>query len=30
MGKHKKWTLGDKVKIVKEFKSGAKILIIKM
>lgn len=25
MGKHKKWTLEDKVKIVKEFKNGATI-----
>ena len=25
MGKHKKWTLEDKVKIVKEFKKGATI-----
>ena len=25
MGKHKKWTLDDKVKIVKEFKDGATI-----
>lgn len=25
MGKHKKWTLEDKVKIVKEFKRGATI-----
>ena len=25
MGKHKKWTLEDKVKIVKEFKQGATI-----
>ncbi len=25
MGKHKKWTLQDKVKIVKEFKKGATI-----
>lgn len=25
MGKHKKWTLDDKVKIVKEFKAGATI-----
>lgn len=25
MGKHKKWTLDDKVKIVKEFKTGATI-----
>lgn len=25
MGKHKKWTLDDKVKIVKEFKNGATI-----
>lgn len=25
MGKHKKWTLEDKVKIVKEFKKGASI-----
>ena len=25
MGKHKKWTLADKVKIVKEFKAGATI-----
>lgn len=25
MGKHKKWTLEDKVKIVKEFKRGASI-----
>ena len=25
MGKHKKWTLDDKVKIVKEFKIGATI-----
>ena len=25
VGKHKKWTLDDKVKIVKEFKDGATI-----
>jgi Transposase. len=25
MGKHKKWTLDDKVKIVEEFKKGATI-----
>lgn len=25
MGKHKKWTLDDKVKIVKEFKNGVTI-----
>lgn len=25
MGKHKKWTLEDKVKIVREFKNGATI-----
>ena len=25
MGKHKKWTLEDKVKIVKKFKKGATI-----
>ena len=25
MGKHKKWTLDDKVKIVKEFKTGATV-----
>lgn len=25
MGKHKKWTLEDKIKIVKEFKNGATI-----
>jgi transposase-like protein len=25
MGKHKKWTLDDKVKIVKDFKKGATI-----
>ena len=25
MGKHKKWTLEEKVKIVKEFKKGATI-----
>ena len=25
MGKHKKWTLDDKVKIVKKFKNGATI-----
>lgn len=25
MGKHKKWTLDDKVKIVKEFKEGATV-----
>ena len=25
MGKHKKWTLEDKVKIVKEFKQGATV-----
>ncbi len=25
MGKHKKWTLDQKIKIVKEFKSGATI-----
>ncbi len=25
MGKHKKWTLDEKVKIVKEFKNGATI-----
>lgn len=25
MGKHKKWTLEDKIKIIKEFKNGATI-----
>lgn len=28
MDKHKKWTLDDKVKIVKEFKDGATILYL--
>ena len=28
MGKHKKWTLEEKIKIVKEFKNGATILYL--